>query len=152
MKGPAARLAGFIAKYSPEVARDGQAALARMRRLVPGAVELVYDNYNFLVVGFGPSERASEAVLSVAFAPRWVLICFLQDGPSLPDPQRLLRGSGTRVRNVRLESPRDLEKPAVRALIAEALSRADVPIDPAARRRLVIRSVSAKQRPRRPPR
>ena len=152
MKAPAARLAGFIAKYSPEVARDGRAVLARMRRLVPGAVELVYDNYNFLVVGFGPSERASEAVLSVAFAPRWVSICFLQDGPSLPDPQRLLRGGGSRVRNIRLQSPRDLETPAVRALIAEALSRADVPIDPAARRRLVVRSVSAKQRPRRPPR
>jgi hypothetical protein len=145
-------LAGFIAKYSREIAAQGRAALPILRRQVPGAVELVYDNYQWLVVGFGPSERASEAVLSLVFAPRWLFICFLQDGGLLPDPERLLRGSGKQVRNVRLESARDLERPAVKALIKEALVRARVPIAPAGRGRLVIKSVSVKQRPRRPTR
>src|SRR5215217_599568 len=101
---PRSQLEGFIAKYSPAVATEGRAALAKVRRLVPGAVELVYDNYNWLVVGFCPSERASEGVLSVVFAPRWITLCFLQNGPKLSDPAGLLRGSGTRVRNVRLAS------------------------------------------------
>lgn len=149
-KSPSAQLTQFIAKYSPSVAADGRAALAKVRRLVPGAVELVYDNYNWLVVGFCPSERASEAVLSVVFAPRWITLCFLQSGPKLPDPDGLLRGSGKQVRNIRLESAKDLDKPAVRTLIEEALVRARVPIDGDARRRLVIKSISAKQRPRRP--
>jgi len=144
-----AQLDGFIRKYSPTVAAEGRAALAKLRRLVPGAVELVYDNYNFLVVGFCPSERASEAVLSLAFAPRWLALCFLQDGSKLPDPTGLLRGSGKRVRNVRLESAKELDRPEVRSLVATALERAKVPIDGTARRRLVIRSVSKKQRPRR---
>ena len=30
----------------------------RMRKLVPGATELVYDNWNGLVVGFAPTARA----------------------------------------------------------------------------------------------
>jgi hypothetical protein len=132
------------------VATEGRAALAKVRRLVPGAVELVYDNYNWLVVGFCPSERASDAVLSVVFTPRWITLCFLQNGPRLSDPTGLLRGSGKRVRNVRLESAKDLDKPAVRSLITEVLERARVPIDATDRRRLVIRSISAKQRPRRP--
>jgi hypothetical protein len=148
---PRAQLDRFISKYSSTVAADGRAALAKLRRLVPGAVELVYDNYNFLVVGFCPSERASDAVLSLVFTPRWVSVCFLQAGKALPDPHRLLRGSGTRVRNVRLESAKDVDTPAVRALIKEALARARVPIESGGRRRLVIRSISAKQRPRRPP-
>jgi len=101
---PQRQLESFISKYSPEVAREGRAAIKALERLVPGAVRMVYDNYNFLVVGFGPSERASEAVLSLAFAPRWISLCFLQGGPKLPDPHKLLRGSGTVVRNVRLES------------------------------------------------
>jgi hypothetical protein len=147
---PRLQLEGFIAKYSPEVAKDGRVALAKLRRLVPGAVQLVYDNYNFLVVGFGPSERASEAVLSLVFAPRWVSVCFLQDGPKLPDPDGLLRGSGSQVRNVRLESAKDLDKPAVKALIKTALGRARVPIDRKATGSLIIKSISAKQRPRRP--
>ena len=149
-KQPRAKLEEFIAKYSPEVAAEGRAALTKMRRLVPGAVELVYDNYNWLVVGICPSERASDAVLSLVFAPRWITLCFLQNGPELRDPSGLLRGSGKRVRNIRLESAKDLDKPAVRSLIAEALARARVPIDGTGRGPIVIRSVSAKQRPRRP--
>jgi len=147
---PQRQLESFISKYSPEVAREGRAAIKALERLVPGAVRMVYDNYNFLVVGFGPSERASEAVLSLAFAPRWISLCFLQGGPKLPDPHKLLRGSGTVVRNVRLESAGDLNRPAIRALITESLRRAAMPIDPRAKGRLLIKSISGKQRPRRP--
>ena len=146
---PAAQLGRFIKKYSPVVAAQGRATLTKMRKLVPGAVQLVYDNYNFLAVGFGPSERASEAVLSVVFAPRWISICLIR-GMGLPDPHRLLRGSGNQVRFIRLDTPKDLDTPAVRALITIALKRARVPIDHTAPGRLVIRSISAKQRPRRP--
>lgn len=147
---PARQLAAFIARYDPAIAREGRKALATLQRLVPGAVRLVYDNYNFLVVGFGPSGRASEAVISLAFAPKWLALCFLQNGPGLPDPHKLLRGSGTKVRNVRLASATDLDTPAVRALLREALRTAVVPIDPRRKGQLVIRSVSARQRPRRP--
>ena len=147
---PQTQLDDFLAKYTPEMVKAASASLARMRKQVPGAIELVYDNYNALVVGFGPSERASEAVLSLAMMPRWVTLCFLQGGPNLPDPHGILRGSGTTVRNVRLASPADLDTPAIRALIETALDRAKVPIDAAGKRRMVIKSISAKQRPRRP--
>jgi hypothetical protein len=145
-----AQLAGFIRKYSPALAREGRAALARMRRLVPGAVQMVYDNYNGLVVGFGATDRASDAVVSILMLPDHVTLCFIDDAPSLPDPQRLLKGSGNVVRHIRLASARDLDKPAVRALIREAVKRSDVRFDPRQRGKLVIKSISAKQRPRRP--
>jgi hypothetical protein len=149
-KSPQLQLEEFISKYSPAVAEDGRAALKTLRRLVPGAVEMVYDNYNGLVVGFCPSERASDAVLSLLFTPRWITLCFLQNGPKLHDPKKLLKGAGTQVRHVRLASPDDLETTAIRALIAEALSRARVPIAAGGRRQLIVKSISAKQRPRRP--
>jgi hypothetical protein len=145
-----AQLAGFLAKYTRKMAAEARDALARLRRLVPGACELVYDNYNALVIGFGPSARASDAVVSLAVYPRWVTLCFLQGGPELPDPDRLLKGSGRVVRHVVLQSAADLEKPAIRVFIRTALERADMRIDRAARARLIIKSISAKQRPRRP--
>ena len=145
----AKRLAAFIARYDPAIGALARAALARLRKRLPGAVELVYDNYNALAIGFGPSERASEAILSIALYPRWVSLFFLQ-GATLPDPQRLLGGSGARVRHIVLERPAVLEKPAVRALIAHALERAAKPLDGTRRGRIVIRSVSTRQRPRRP--
>jgi hypothetical protein len=147
---PARQLASFIAKYSPSMAKEGRAALARMRKLVPGASELVYDNWNGLVVGFGPSARASEAVVSILMASDHVSLCFIQNGPSLPDPRKLLKGSGNVVRHMRLASARDLEAPAVRALIKTAVARSDVPFAKGKRRELIIKSISPKQRPRRP--
>ena len=63
---PESQLNAFIAEYSPEIAAQAHAVLARVRKLVPGAIQLVYDNYNGLVVGFGPSERVSDAIFSIA--------------------------------------------------------------------------------------
>jgi Domain of unknown function (DU1801) len=146
---PAQQLSGFIAKFSPEIAALAKAVLAKMRKRLPGAVELVYDNYNALAIGFGPGERASEAVFSIALFPRWISLFFLQ-GANLHDPQKILKGSGTRARHIVLKDAGSLDDPAIQALIAQALKTAVVPIDPSSKRRLVIKSVSEKQRPRLP--
>jgi hypothetical protein len=147
---PEKQLAGFIAKFTPKVATFIRAARKKMRARLPTALELVYDNYNFFVIGYGPSEKASQAIFSLAAHAKGVTLCFLQ-GAGLPDPQGLLRGSGNVVRNIRLDTAATLERPEVRALIKAALERAKAPIDPAGKHRLIIKSVSAKQRPRRPP-
>jgi hypothetical protein len=144
-----AQLDGFIDKFTPEVAALTRALFERMKILIPGAQILVYDNYNALAIGFGPSDKAGQAILSLAVMPRWVTLCFLW-GVHLADPHRLLKGEGTRVRNVRLHRPDALDDPRIDALIAEALDKADHPIDPAQPQRLIVKSISAKQRPRRP--
>ncbi len=144
-----ATLSQAMAKFSPDIRTIAKAALAMLRARVPGATELVYDNYNALVIGFSPTERPSDAVFSIALYPRWVNLFFL-DGAWLDDPDRLLRGDGSRVRNVRLTATADLRAAPLRALIAQAMANADVPFDANRRRRLEIRTVSAKQRPRRP--
>jgi hypothetical protein len=148
------QLDSFLAKYDPEVSAFARRALAKMRRIVPGAVEMVYDNYNWLVIGFSPTERPSEAIFSLVLPPGRVSLCFLQSA-GLPDPAKRLQGSGNVVRNIRLYDvgkPDDnaLDDPEVLALMNVALNRAKVPMPAGARRKLVIRSVSPKQRPRRP--
>jgi hypothetical protein len=138
-----------LAKFTPEMRSLTRAALAKMRKRLPGAVELVYDNYNALVIGFGPTERASDAVFSLAVYPRWVNLFFLQ-GADLPDKQKLLKGAGKIVRHVVLKDAATLDDPGIEQLIAEALKRAKPPIDHKGRRKLVIKSISSKQRHRRP--
>jgi len=146
---PEEQLAGFIAKYAPEIGVLAQAALAKMRARLPGAIELVYDNYNALAIGFSQTERTSDVIFSIALFPRWVSLFFFR-GADLPDPQKLLKGSGKVARHIVLESAEDLDRPAIRALMKRALERAVKPIDGAAPGRIVIKSISAKQRPRRP--
>ena len=143
------QLAGFIDRYDPALARQTRAARRKMQTRLRGAVELVYDNYNGLVIGYGPNDRPSDAVFSLFVSPGgWVTRCFLE-GAHLPDPAKLLRGSGNRVRHIRLSAPEDLDRPAIKALMAEAMNEADPRFDSRARRQLIIRSVSVKQRPRR---
>lgn len=148
---PKKQLETFLAKFTPDVAKVARAALAKIRKLTPGANELVYDNYNALAIGFSPTERASDVIVSIALYPRWASLFFLQ-GAKLPDPTKRLRGSGTRVRHIVLEAAADLDEPAVRALLTVALARAKVTLDPKQRRQLIIKSISPKQRPRRPAR
>jgi len=142
-------LQGLIDKYTPEIATLARACLKKMRTKLPGAVQLIYDNYNALAIGFGPSDRASDAIFSIVLYPRWVTLFFLQ-GAGLPDPNKILKGSGKVVRHIVLAAAEDLDKPAIQALMTVALNRARAPIDPAAPGNIEIRSISAKQRPRRP--
>jgi Domain of unknown function (DU1801) len=147
---PAKQIASFLAKYNPEVASDAKASRAKMQTRVPGGFEFVYDNYNALVFGYGPTERPSEAVLSLAVMPQWVTLCFLK-GARLPDPKKLLRGSGNIVRNIRLQSPADLDEREVSSFITQSIAAATPPFPPeGGRQQTVIKSISTKQRPRRP--
>ncbi|HEX6626888.1 MAG TPA: hypothetical protein VF105_02935 [Gemmatimonadaceae bacterium] len=147
---PARQIASFLAKYDPKVAAAAKASRTRLRKIVPGGTEFVYDNYNALVFGYGPSERPSEAVLSLAIMPQWVTLCFLK-GAKLSDPKKLLRGSGNIVRNVRLSSPGHLDQRDVRALVDQAIAAANPGFfGKPGGQHTVIKSISAKQRPRRP--
>lgn len=148
-KYPEKQLARFIARYSPAIAATARDALARLRDLLPGATQMVYDNYNALVIGFGPTVRPSDAILSLALYPRWVNVYFLY-GVNLRDPQKILLGSGNQVRYVTLKTAADLDAPALREVIADAVARCDPALGSVPSQGLIIRSVSAKQRPRRP--
>jgi hypothetical protein len=149
MEDAEARLNGFIAKFTPEIAQQTHAIVARMRMRLPTANILVYDNYNALAIGFGPGERSSEAIFSIAVFPRWVSLFFLQ-GAGLPDPDEMLEGEGTKARHIKLKTPELLDDARVVRLMDVARERAIRPLDEAGRGRVIIKSVSARQRPRRP--
>jgi hypothetical protein len=145
-----AQLDGFIAKFSPDVAKLGRAAIARMRKFLPAAQVLVYDNYNALAVGFGPSDRSSDIVFSIAFYPRWVSLFFAK-GVGLPDPHKRLQGSGNVVRHVVLTEISVLDDLQIRDLMQQALARSGASLQTGKRGPIVIKSISARQRPRRTP-
>jgi hypothetical protein len=145
---PAKQLAGFIAKFDPAIARLARSARAVLRKRFPTAVELVYDNYNALAIGYSSTERASDCIVSLAVFPRSVALSFYY-GAGLPDPTKILSGSGNQNRYISLDSAAQLREPAVEALIKAAIANAEVPLT-SRKGYLVIKSISAKQRPRRP--
>ena len=148
---PEQRLEAMLAEFTPDIAAHGAACVARLRARMPTATVMVYDNYNALAIGFMPADRPSDAIVSIAVFPRWCTLCFLKDGPRLPDPEGLLKGGGVRVRHVRLPDPAYLDHPAIAALLDAALAMAEPPLPVGPPGHLLIRSVSPNRRPRRPP-
>ncbi|MBI3450137.1 MAG: hypothetical protein HY049_14635 [Acidobacteria bacterium] len=145
---PAKQLAAFLAKYDPAVARLARGCRAALRKRLPTAIELVYDNYQFLAIGYSATERASDCLVSLAVSPKGVALSFYY-GASLPDPDGILLGSGNQNRYVRLEGPATLAIPAVERVIRAAMAQAKTPLPGAGRGATIIKSVSVKQRPRR---
>ncbi|HVT39633.1 MAG TPA: hypothetical protein VHE78_11350 [Gemmatimonadaceae bacterium] len=147
-ESPAKQLARFIAKFDPAIARRIRAARTAVRKRLPTAIELVYDNYNFFVIGYSATERASDAIVSLAANGKGVGLAFIY-GATLPDPTRILQGSGTQNRFIRLPSAAMLGEPAVEALMRAAVQQAKTPLPDSGGGYTVIKSVSIKQRPRR---
>jgi Domain of unknown function (DU1801) len=148
--GDAERLTAFIRKFNATDQRLIHTVRRALRKRLPTANELVYDNYNFFVIGYSPTERPSDAIVSIAARANGVGLCFIH-GAKLPDPDNVLLGSGTQTRFIRIDSPQVLERPAVKALVTAAIAQARVALPAAGRGKLIIRSVSAKQRPRKKP-
>ena len=146
-ESPEKQLAGFIAKLEPSVAKLFRALRTAMRKRLPTALELVYDNYNFLVIGYCSTDRASDCIVSLAANAKGVNLNFYY-GAALPDPHGILQGSGSQNRFLRLGSAEALERPEVEALIAAAVADAETPLPAERKSHLIIKSISAKQRPR----
>ena len=145
----AKQVAGFIAKFDPAIAKLVRSARSLLRNRFPTAIELVYDNYNALAIGYSPTEKTSDVLFSLAVYARGVNLYFMY-GRSLPDPDKLLQESGKQGAFIRLDDVSVLDRPAIKALIDAAIRNSDVPLRASGRGYTVVKSISAKQRPRRP--
>jgi Domain of unknown function (DU1801) len=144
----AEQLEGFIDKFDSKNAALIRSTRRILRKLLPGANELVYDNYNFFVIGYCSTERPSDCIVSIAAAANGVGLSFYY-GATLPDPHKLLLGSGSQNRFIRIESAATLTDPQVEELIAAAIAQGETPLPAKGKPKLIIRSISEKQKPRR---
>ena len=138
----------FIRRFDPAIRKLVREARAKLRRRLPTAIELVYDNYNALAIGFASSERMSDAIVSLAVYARGVNLYFIY-GAALADPHHLLLGSGNQGRFVRLESASTLDRREIGELLTAAIEEGETPLPRRGRGRVIIKSVSPKQRARR---
>lgn len=145
---PEALVRGFIDTFDPDNRTLIRAVRRALRKRLSTSYEMAYDNYNFFVLAYSPTERPSDAVVSIAAGANGVGLCFIR-GATLPDPKKVLLGSGNQTRFIRVASVEVLARPEVKALLAAAVSQSRARFRPTGRPTLIVRSISAKQRPRR---
>jgi len=142
---PEEQLKSFIAKFDPKLGKQIRECRSAMRKRFPTANELAYDNYNFFVIGYCTTERPSDCVVSLAVNAKGIGLSFYY-GATLPDPSGILQGSGKQNRFVRLDGVATLRRPEVEELLDAAEAQADPPFAKSSRGKLIIRSISEKQR------
>ena len=145
------QIKGLIAKFEPKHQGLIRSVRRAVRKRFPTADELIYDYNNAFVIGYSPTERGSDSVVAIAAAVNGLRLVFNQ-GPTLPDPKKLLLGSGKQTRFIWVESARTLALPEVEDLMQATIDRARAPLRPSGRGKLIIKPSSAKQRPRQKPR
>jgi hypothetical protein len=142
-----AELRVLIDEFAPAHMRLVRAMRRSLRTRLPTAHEMIYEYRDAFVISYSPNERGYDGVLAIRAGADGVSLYFNR-GKELPDPMKVLQGSGSLVRSIDVERATTLARPEVARLIDEAIARNRVPFAPAGRGSVVIRSTSAKKRRR----
>lgn len=133
----------LIARFAPAHLRLIGAVRRWLRKRLPNAHELVYEYRDWFVISYSPNEHGYEGVLAIRASADGVKLYF-NSGKELPDPEKLLQGSGKQTRWMHLERASALARPEVASLIDEAIALNRVPFASVGLGPVVIRSASAR--------
>jgi hypothetical protein len=147
---PEAQLRAYIDKLDPKNQKLFRSVRAAVRKRFPTANELAYDYSHALVVGYSPADRGIDSIVAIRACAIGASLYFSQ-GPQLPDPKRLLRGSGKQTRFIQVEAASQLAHPDVEAQIAATIDQARIPLPSKGKGSVIIKSDSAEKPPRRRP-
>jgi len=147
---PEARLKSYVDRLDPKNQKLIRSVRAAVRKRFPTANELAYDYKRFFVLGYSPTDRGIDSIVAIAARDTGVSLYFSQ-GPKLPDPKRILLGSGKQTRFIQVEAAGQLARPEVEALIAATIDQAKIPFSTQGKGGLIIKSSDTKKRPRKIP-
>jgi hypothetical protein len=135
----------LIDKFAPTHLRLIGAMRRWMRKRLPTAHEVVYEYRDCFVISYSPNEHGYQGVLAIRASENGVKLYFNQ-GKELPDPEKLLQGSGGQTRSINVEGASTLARPEIASLIDAAIAHNSVPFATSGRGSVIIRSTSAKKR------
>lgn len=145
-----AQVRGLVARFAPAQQRLVGTMRRSLRKRLPTAHEVVYEYRDWFVISYSPNGLGYDGVLAIRGSANGIALYFNR-GKELPDPGKVLRGSGTQVRFIQMERTSTLTHPAVARLIEEAIGRTRVPFARTGPGPVVVRAAAARPRGRRRP-
>jgi hypothetical protein len=109
----------FLAAYSRETRENVLCLRSLILDIFPAAVEQVDPKSGLIAYGFG-GKGYGGLVFAIMPHIKHVNLMFSK-GAQIPDPDKLLSGTGKRARHVRITSEAETLNPALRHLLKEAL-------------------------------
>ncbi len=105
----------ILSRADPAVKQLTERAKSLITEAMPEAVEVAWPRQNIVSYGVGP-KKMSEHFCYIAVLKDRINLGFYY-GAELPDPDRLLEGTGKLLRHIKIRTLSDLENPAVAGLI-----------------------------------
>jgi len=147
---PEAELQSYIDRLDAKDQKIMRSVRAAIRKRFPTANELAYDYSSHVVISYSATDRAIDSIMAIDGRADGLRLYFMH-GPQLPDPNRLLQGSGSQARFVPVEAASRLAHPDVAALIAAAVAKSTAPLPSKGKGALIIKLTAAKKRSQRKP-
>ena len=109
----------MLAPYPRDVQSLARAARALMMDVLPKVKETVDPTGPYITYAYEPGYKGVVSYITVS---KQGVKLGVARGASLPDPKKLLQGSGKSNRHVVIKTPDDLETPGLRQLVRAALA------------------------------
>lgn len=138
-----AQLRVLIDRIAPDYLRLTSALRKALRKRLPTAHEIVYEYAENVTISYSPNDKGYAGVLALRVSADGVRLYF-NNGKGMPDPEKLLKGSAKLVRWIPVESAAVLNRPAVAALIDQAIARSPVPFAKSGDGPVAVRPKAAK--------
>jgi|HubBroStandDraft_4_1064222.scaffolds.fasta_scaffold198112_2 hypothetical protein len=123
MRKPSPQLLDLLAACSPGVARLALALRELVLNEAPEAEEVLYSVYAEVIV-FKFAGRPGGAFCNVAAYAGHVNLVFYR-GAEIPDPHRILKGTGKKMRHIRFNSLDDLQHGYLGTCIRAAIEQVE---------------------------
>jgi len=116
---PPAALIKFLKPYDRAIQKLALDLRALVLEEMAPCHENIYDAYNAVAIGYGPTDRLSDGIFHIAVYAKGVNLGF-NHGAALADPAGILEGAGKQIRHIKIRTPSDLERSEVRAYMRRA--------------------------------
>lgn len=109
----------LVKQFSPPVQRLARAARQFVRKEMPASVEQVKTGWH--AVWYGTTPKMADIVVVIHLQDRYVNLEFAR-GATLPDPSKLLEGTGKNMRHVKIRDEKVFSRPEFLALVRAAIA------------------------------
>jgi Domain of unknown function (DU1801) len=118
----------ILIEYDSAIQSLAKEVRALIYDVLPQTVEGVWTKQKIAGYGTGP-KKMTEHFSWISLAKKHVVFGFYY-GTELPDPDKLLEGTGKLLRHIKIRSTADLQRPAVRRLLEVAVTHRVPPPKP----------------------
>ena len=117
------QIANFLLPFNDDIRSLAQQLRIYLKKETKPIIEMVFDSYNSVNIGYGFTTKAWDCYCGIVVYSKHINLSF-PSGAFLTDPQKLLQGTGSKIRHIKISRLGDVKQAAFKELLLEARNNA----------------------------